>query len=92
MQYVGESQAPINAEGGAGRIVLREMLRGGLIEISAETLGKEATLCAAVTAASCQGEAYGQKVLVRDIPHMTLELFRVTSRVRHSESMCCIAH
>ena len=61
--------------------------------MSPESVAREAVLCYAVTAASCQGEEYGSKVCVHDLanPHMTLALFRtVTSRVRHSADMFCL--
>ena len=61
-------------------------------EIGHEALGKEATLCAAVTQASCQGEEYGARICVRDLgsDFITLESFRViTSRVRHGDDLCC---
>ena len=58
-----------------------------------DSVAKEAVLCYAVTAASCQGEEYGSKVCVRDLahPHMTKAMFRtVTSRARNSADMCCL--
>ena len=74
----------------------RELRASGRVEhhMSPDSVAKEAVLCYAVTAASCQGEEYGSKVCVHDLanPHMTLSLFRtVTSRVRHSSDMCCLA-
>ena len=74
----------------------REARPTGRVEhrMAPESVAREAVLCYAVTAASCQGEEYGSKVCVHDLanPHMTLSLFRtVTSRVRHSSDMCCLA-
>ena len=74
--------------------VLREVdLREGeevhrRVEISLCALAHEATLCAAITQASCQGEEFGKCVCIRDMAseHMTLEMLRVcTSRVRHGD-------
>lgn len=59
-----------------------------------DSVAKEAVLCYAVTAASCQGEEYGSKVCVRDLAHprMTQAMLRtVTSRARDSADMCCLA-
>ena len=63
------------------------------LEVSHETLAKEATLCAAITHASCQGEEFGKRICVRDVAseYMTLEMLRVcTSRVRHGGDLCCV--
>ena len=64
------------------------------VEVSPETLAREATLCAAITQASCQGEEFGKRICIRDMAseHMTLEMLRVcTSRVRHGDDLCCVA-
>ena len=80
--------------------VLREVdLREGAdehrrVEISLCALAHDATLCAAITQASCQGEEFGKRVCIRDMAseHMTLEMLRVcTSRVRHGDDLCCLA-
>ena len=73
----------------------REARPTGRVEhrIGVGRVAREAVLCYAVTAASCQGEEYGSRVCVHDVAnkHMTLALFRtVTSRVRHSADMCCL--
>ena len=92
LQYIVVKVGPLT--------VLREVdLREGAeehrrVEITRCTLAQEATLCAAITQASCQGEEFGQRVCIRDMAseHMTLEMLRVcTSRVRHGDDLCCVA-
>ena len=62
------------------------------VEISAEALGKESTLIAAITAASVQGDTIDHRVCISDLqnPDMARKdmLEMAAGRATHSENLC----